>query len=78
MIRRMVQASTQEGDWVLDFFAGSGTLGAVAGPLGRRYLLVDRNPEAIEVMKNRLSTGSDLFGADVEFVAMTSAEAETA
>ncbi len=78
VIRRMVQASTQEGDWVLDFFAGSGTLGAVAGPLGRRYLLVDRNPEAIEVMKNRLSTGSDLFGADVEFVAMTSAEAETA
>ena len=29
IIRRMVQASTRPGDWCLDFFAGSGTLGAV-------------------------------------------------
>ncbi|MBA3807775.1 MAG: site-specific DNA-methyltransferase, partial [Solirubrobacterales bacterium] len=30
IVRRMVQASTRPGDWCLDFFAGSGTLGAVA------------------------------------------------
>jgi site-specific DNA-methyltransferase (adenine-specific) len=54
IVRRMVQASTREGDWCLDFFAGSGTLGAVAVPLGRRYVLIDSNPEAVEVMHARL------------------------
>jgi site-specific DNA-methyltransferase (adenine-specific) len=54
VLRRMVQASSRPGDWVLDFFAGSGTLGAVAAATGRRYVLVDSNPEAIEVMRSRL------------------------
>ncbi len=54
IIRRMVLASTRPGDWCLDFFAGSGTLGAVARQLGRRYVLIDSNPEAIRVMTNRL------------------------
>jgi site-specific DNA-methyltransferase (adenine-specific) len=54
VLRRMVQASTRPGDWVLDFFAGSGTLGAVADALGRRYVLVDSNPEAVAVMRRRL------------------------
>ena len=54
VLRRIVQASSREGDWVLDFFAGCVTLGAVAAPLGRRYVLVDSNPEAVEVMRRRL------------------------
>jgi len=54
IVRRMVQASTREGDWCLDFFAGSGTLGAVASGLGRRYVLIDSNPEAVRVMRARL------------------------
>lgn len=54
IVRRMVAASTREGDWVLDFFAGSGTLGAVAEALGRRYVLVEQNPDAIEIMRGRL------------------------
>jgi site-specific DNA-methyltransferase (adenine-specific) len=54
IVRRMVQASTREGDWCLDFFAGSGTLGAVAAQLGRRYVLIDSNPEAVRVMRARL------------------------
>jgi site-specific DNA-methyltransferase (adenine-specific) len=54
IVRRMVQASTRSGDWCLDFFAGSGTLGAVAAKLGRRYVLIDSNPEAVEVMRARL------------------------
>jgi site-specific DNA-methyltransferase (adenine-specific) len=54
VLRRMVQASTQPGDWVLDFFAGSGTLGSVARAHGRRFVLVDSNPEAIAVMRTRL------------------------
>ena len=54
LLRRMVAASSRPGDWVLDFFAGSGTLGAAAEQLGRRYLLVDQNPQAIEIMRRRL------------------------
>jgi site-specific DNA-methyltransferase (adenine-specific) len=38
----------------LDFFAGSGTLGAVARQLGRRFVLVDSNPAAIAVARARL------------------------
>jgi site-specific DNA-methyltransferase (adenine-specific) len=38
----------------LDFFAGSGTTGVVANMLGRRFILIDQNPEAIEVIQQRL------------------------
>ena len=41
----MVQASSRPGDLCLDPFAGSGTLGAVAAKLGRRYLLIDESPD---------------------------------
>lgn len=54
IVRRMVEASTREGDWVLDFFAGSGTLGAVASATGRRFVLVEKNDSGIEVMRRRL------------------------
>lgn len=54
IVRRMVQASTQPGDWCLDFFAGSGTLGAVAAKLERRYVLIDSNPEAVRIARERL------------------------
>jgi site-specific DNA-methyltransferase (adenine-specific) len=54
ILRRIVQASTRPGDRVLDFFAGSGTTGAVAAELGRRFVLIDNNPEAVEVMRTRL------------------------
>ncbi|MBN9618489.1 MAG: site-specific DNA-methyltransferase [Actinobacteria bacterium] len=58
ILRRIVSASSRPGDRVLDFFAGSGTTGAVAAALGRRFLLVDRNPEAVEVMRRRLPDGT--------------------
>jgi len=54
LLRRMVLASSRPGDRVADFFAGSGTLGAVAAATGRRYVLVDANPEAVEIMERRL------------------------
>jgi site-specific DNA-methyltransferase (adenine-specific) len=54
ILRRIIQASSKEGDIVLDFFAGSGTSGVVANMLGRRFILVDQNPEALEVIKQRL------------------------
>jgi site-specific DNA-methyltransferase (adenine-specific) len=55
VVRRIVGASSRPGGWCLDFFAGSGTLGAVAAALGRRFVLVDSNPEAIAVARRRLA-----------------------
>jgi site-specific DNA-methyltransferase (adenine-specific) len=54
VLRRIVQASSCEGDWCLDAFAGSGTLGAAALELGRRPVLCDSSPEAVAVMHDRL------------------------
>jgi site-specific DNA-methyltransferase (adenine-specific) len=54
LVRRFVHASSREGDLVLDPFAGSGTLGAVARATGRRYLLIDESADAVEVMRGRL------------------------
>lgn len=54
VLRRMVQASSRPGDRVLDMFAGSGTLGAVAAPLGRHSVLIDDNADAVAVMRKRL------------------------
>jgi site-specific DNA-methyltransferase (adenine-specific) len=61
ILRRIIQASSKPGDVVLDFFAGSGTTGFVANELGRRFILVDQNPESIEVIKDRLPKGSFQF-----------------
>jgi site-specific DNA-methyltransferase (adenine-specific) len=55
IIRRIIQASSEPGDWVLDFFAGSGTTGVAAQELDRKFLLVEQNSEAIEVIRERLS-----------------------
>jgi len=54
ILRRIVQASSAKGDWVLDFFAGSGTTGAVASALGRRFVVIDESPDAVEIMRRRL------------------------
>ena len=56
ILRRIVAASSNADDLVLDFFAGSGTTGAVAHEMGRRAILVDCNPEAIEVMRRRFES----------------------
>jgi site-specific DNA-methyltransferase (adenine-specific) len=54
VLRRIVSASSRPGGWCLDPFAGSGTLGAVCRPLDRRFVLIDSNPVAIEVVQRRL------------------------
>ena len=54
ILRRIIMASSKPGDLVVDFFAGSGTTGAVAKKLDRKFILVDENPQAIEVMMSRL------------------------
>jgi len=54
ILRRIVSASCPPGGLVADFFAGSGTAGAAALELGRRFLLVDSSPAAVAVMTTRL------------------------
>jgi site-specific DNA-methyltransferase (adenine-specific) len=54
ILRRIVQASSHVGEWCLDFFAGSGSLGVAAAELRRHYILVDSNPEAVRIMHERL------------------------
>ncbi len=58
VLRRIVSASSRPGGWCLDPFAGSGTLGAVCQGLGRRFVLVDSSPVAVEVMRERLHTAT--------------------
>ena len=53
IIERILSASSNPGDLVLDFFAGSGTTGAACLKLDRRFILVDNNLQSIEVMKKR-------------------------
>lgn len=55
ILRRIIQASSREGDTVLDFFAGSGTTAAVAASLGRNFIVIDQNPEALAVMRKRFA-----------------------
>jgi site-specific DNA-methyltransferase (adenine-specific) len=55
ILERIVRVHSRPGDLVADFFAGSGTTGEAAARLGRRFLLVDSNPDALEVMAARLA-----------------------
>ena len=55
ILKRIIQASSRPGDTVLDFFAGSGTTGEAARLLGRKFILIDNNPQAIEVMRKRFA-----------------------
>lgn len=60
ILERIVRASSDPGDLVLDFFAGSGTTGQVCLNLGRRFILCDNNSQAIEVMKARFAEYTDI------------------
>jgi site-specific DNA-methyltransferase (adenine-specific) len=55
LIDRIVKASSHPGSTVLDFFAGSGTVGESCLELERNFILIDINQEALEVMARRFS-----------------------
>ena len=54
ILERIIQASTNEGDIVADFFCGSGTTGAVAERLGRRWIMSDLGRYSIHTARKRL------------------------
>jgi site-specific DNA-methyltransferase (adenine-specific) len=54
LLERIVSASSNEGDIVLDAFCGSGTTLAAAGKLGRRWIGIDISPAACRLARQRL------------------------
>ncbi len=55
ILRRIISVHSNPGDLVFDGFAGSGTTGEAAAELDREVILVDSNPEAVDVMSKRLA-----------------------
>jgi site-specific DNA-methyltransferase (adenine-specific) len=64
IINRIVVASSNAGDTVMDFFAGSGTVGTACLESDRQFILVDNNPQSMDVMRKRFAdvTGIDWVG----------------
>ncbi len=61
ILQRIVRVHSRKGDRLLDFFAGSGTLGEAAVRSGRDCVLVDDNEEAVRVMETRLAFANPRF-----------------
>jgi site-specific DNA-methyltransferase (adenine-specific) len=55
ILNRLVKVHSDPGDVVLDFFGGSGTTGEAAARLGRSFVLIDDNPEAVRISADRLA-----------------------
>ena len=67
LLERIVRVHSAVGDWVLDFFAGSGATGEAAARLGRRFILIDNHPDAIRIMTERLAFANpEVVGMQVE------------
>ncbi len=65
LLERVLRIASDEGDWVLDPFAGSGTTGAVAHKLGRRWILIERGGHCLDYAQPRLAkvvSGEDRGG----------------
>ena len=62
LLARIIEASSNPGDLVMDCYAGSGTTLVTAAELGRKWIGVDRSDEAIKTILNRLSNGTDRMG----------------
>ncbi len=58
LIRRLIAASSNQDDLVVDPFGGSGTTAVVANRLGRRWLVADADPRYVGLARERLLTGS--------------------
>ncbi len=62
LLERIINASSNEGDYVLDCFAGSGTTLGVAGQLKRKWIGVDNSSEAIRNVFKRFFRGLEQMG----------------
>jgi adenine-specific DNA-methyltransferase len=62
LLARIIEASSNPGDIVMDCFSGSGTTLVVASDLGRRWIGVDNSDEAIKTTLRRFSHGMERMG----------------
>lgn len=62
LLTRIIQASSNAGDFVLDCYAGSGTTLVAASELDRKWIGVDSSSEAIAIMLHRMANGSERMG----------------
>ncbi|MFB2769797.1 site-specific DNA-methyltransferase [Pelatocladus sp. BLCC-F211] len=62
ILERIVKASSNKGDLVLDAFAGSGTTAAAAENLGRQWIAIDNSYLAIATIIQRLARGTEVMG----------------
>ena len=56
LLKRIILACTNEGDYVLDPFLGSGTTSVVADYCGRNSIGIEKNPEYLPIIKKRMNT----------------------
>lgn len=77
LIKRIVAASSNPGDLVLDCFAGSGTTIVAAEALQRNWIGIDNSPEALRTMLNRFAHGTEPMGDFVGKQTKTAASAPT-
>jgi adenine-specific DNA-methyltransferase len=73
LLKRIIEASSNEGDLVLDCFSGSGTTLAIANLLNRRWIGIDNSREAIKTTLARFSKGTEAMG---DFVNSNRTQAE--
>jgi DNA modification methylase len=72
LIKQIIQMSTEEGDWILDMFGGSGTVIVEAIDLKRNCTIMEINPEYVEMIRKRVATNlqlnrlTDYIGAEVK------------
>ena len=66
LLSHIITASSNEGDICLDFFAGGGSFGQACFDKNRKFIMIDSNIEAYNVMKKRFEN------QDVEFINLSS------
>jgi DNA modification methylase len=57
LVRMVLEVYSDPGDLVLDPYAGGGTVGVVCREMGRRYLLVEKEPQYCDLIKQALAAG---------------------
>ncbi len=65
LLKRVIEMLTEPGDWVIDSFAGSGTTGATAHKMGRRWIMVEMGEHCVTHAFPRLKSvvdGTDALG----------------
>ena len=68
LLHSIIKSSSNEGSYVLDCFAGSGTTLKAAQQLGRKWIGIDQSEEAIKVIQKRMTNvEANLFTQEIDF-----------